>query len=214
MTTTADTAPTTSEAIRAASWNAHQAAEGAPFMGELMAGKLDRSRYAELVAQHHFAYVVLEEAAEAMADDPVAKPFVFPELTRVPSLEADLAFLLGDDWRDQITANPGTQAYCARMREVCFDWPAGFVAHHYVRYLGDLSGGQFIGKVVERTYDLPDHAGARFYVFDQIDDPKAFKERYRQLLDAAPWDADEQARMTDEVLRAYELNTQVLVDLG
>ena len=37
-------------------------------------------------------------AAEVMTDDPVAGPFVKPELHRVPALEADLTFLYGEDW--------------------------------------------------------------------------------------------------------------------
>ncbi|GAA1828589.1 biliverdin-producing heme oxygenase [Actinomadura chokoriensis] len=36
------------------------------------------------------------------------------------------------------------------MREVCFDWPA----HHYTRYLGDLSGGQVIGARIVRGYRI------------------------------------------------------------
>lgn len=37
---------------------------------------------------------------------------------------------------------PATVEYLARLRAVAFDRPAGLVAHHHLRYLGDLSGGQ------------------------------------------------------------------------
>nr|XP_031861388.1 uncharacterized protein CI109_002992 [Kwoniella shandongensis]KAA5528460.1 hypothetical protein CI109_002992 [Kwoniella shandongensis] len=42
------------------------------------------------------------------------------------------------------------------------------LAHAYVRYLGDLSGGQFIGARVKKSYGLksPDESGAKFYHFD------------------------------------------------
>lgn len=203
-----------SEQIRTASWGAHEAAAGGPFMRNLLAGNLERARYAALVAQHYFAYAVLEDAARAHAADPVAGAFVFPELERLPALEADLAFLLGAQWRTQIAPTAATAAYCARMRDVCFGWPGGFVAHHYVRYLGDLSGGQLIRRRVEQAYGLADHDGVRFYVFDRILDGGAFKARYRGLLDAAPWSEDEQQRITGEILAAYACNTRVLVDLG
>lgn len=204
---------TFSEVLKAASWGAHEQATQTPFMQQLLAGELDRARYADFVAQHYFAYLVLEEAAEAMAADPVASRFLDPALTRVPALRQDLEFLLGPSWADQVAPNEGTTTYCDRMRQVCFDWPGGFVAHHYTRYLGDLSGGQFIRRVVERTYDLTDQEGVRFYVFDDLD-AKAFKDRYRDELDRAPWDTDEQHRIVDEILAAYQLNTAVLDGLG
>ena len=56
--------------------------------------------------------------------------------------------------------------------------------------------------------------GIGFYIFDDIADPRAFKDVYRAQLDAAPWDADEQERVIDEVLRAYQFNTDVFIDLA
>jgi heme oxygenase len=208
--------PTTvrfSDAIKAASWNAHEHAEHSQYMQDLLAGRLDRRRYADLVAQNYFAYRILEDASTAMADDAVAGAFAIPELSRIAALEADLADLLGPGWAGQITATPATTEYCERLKATCFDWAGGYVAHHYVRYMGDLSGGQVIRRIVERTYDLGPE-GTRFYVFDQIDDLKAFKERYRELLDATPWPAEEQERIVEEILVAYRLNTEVLDGLG
>jgi heme oxygenase len=214
MTQDEPTAVAFSETIKDASWNAHEHAEHSRFLQDLLAGRLDRSRYADLVAQHYFAYRVLEEASVVMATDPIGERFALPELHRLPALEADLADLLGAEWADAITPNAATVAYCDRLRDVCFDWPGGFVGHHYVRYMGDLSGGQVIRRIVERTYDLPDHEGTRFYVFDEIGDLKAFKERYRELLDTTAWSAAEQDRIVEEILLAYRLNTDVIDALG
>ncbi|WP_395110079.1 biliverdin-producing heme oxygenase, partial [Actinomadura sp. SCN-SB] len=103
--------------------------------------------------------------------------------------------------------------YCARLREVCFDWPGGFVAHHYTRYLGDLSGGQYIGVQVRKNLGLAaGDDGVRFYRFPG--EPKSYKDRYRALLDDAPWDRAERARIIAEVKRAYRLNAAVTADLG
>jgi heme oxygenase len=214
MTHEEPTALTFSEAVKAASWNAHEHAEHSQFMQDLLAGRLDREAYARLVAQHYFAYCVLEEASRSMADDPIGSRFTFPELYRVPALETDLAALLGPEWRDRITPTLETTTYCERLRAVCFDWPGGYVAHHYVRYMGDLSGGQVIRRIVERTYELEDHAGTGFYVFDEVGDLKAFKARYRDLLDGVPWEATDRDRVVEEILTAYSLNTDVLEGLG
>lgn len=199
--------------LKAATWQDHQNAESSPFMDALMAGEVGREGYARLLGQQLHAYRIIEAAAEVMADDPVAGPFVFPELTRCPSIEADLAALLGDDWADRIPATDATEEYCSRLAEVAATWPGGFVAHHYTRYLGDLSGGQFIGRVVRRTLDIDETSGAAFFTFDQIPDASEFKERYRDRLDEAPWDDDERARVIDEIRAAYRLNTKVLSTL-
>src|SRR5688572_29291552 len=137
----------------------HDAAQGSGFLDALTAGTLPRQAYADLVAQHWFIYETLERAAEVMAGDPVAGAFVFPELTRLPALNADIAALFGPE--PQLSELPATQEYCERLRAVAFDRPWGFIAHHYTRYLGDLSGGQYLGPAIARAYGL-DGDGHRF----------------------------------------------------
>jgi heme oxygenase len=100
------------------------------------------------------------------------------------------------------------------MREVCFSWPGGFVAHHYTRYLGDLSGGQFLARAIERELGLGARTGTAFYDFAALGELTAFKNSYRGRLDATPWSATEQARIVAETALAYDLNTEVLVELG
>ncbi|MGE3621242.1 MAG: biliverdin-producing heme oxygenase, partial [Acidimicrobiia bacterium] len=56
--------------------------------------------------------------------------------------------------------------------------------------------------------------GAAFYRVERIEDPAAFKVRYRAELDAAPWDPVERARIVDEARRAYALNIGVFAELG
>lgn len=203
-----------SQALRERTWTGHGESEGAGFMHDLMTGKGTREDYVALVAQHYFVYEALESAAERFAADAGARPFLSTQLTRMPALEADLAFLLGADWRDQIRPLPTTERYVARIREIEADgWAGGFVAHHYTRYLGDLSGGQAIGRLMKRHFGFETN-GILFYLFDQIADPKAFKETYREQLDAAGWDAEERERVIDEVLYAYRLNTELFEDLS
>ena len=56
---------------------------------------------------------------------------------------------------------PPPTAYRARLLEQAAEWAALLVAHHYTRYLGDLSGGQAIGRILDRTFELD---GARHRV--------------------------------------------------
>jgi heme oxygenase len=202
-----------SQALRERTWSGHGDSEGAGFMSDLMTGRGTREDYIALVAQHFFIYEALEAAAQRMATDPVAAPFISPQLTRLPAIRLDLAFLLGDDWHQQIAPLPTTKRYVDRLNTVAATWPGGFVAHHYTRYLGDLSGGQVIRTLMQRQFGFETN-GVGFYLFDQIARPKQFKETYREQLDAVDWSAEERERVIDEVLIAYRFNTELFEDLS
>lgn len=202
-----------STALRERSRTAHSGSEHAGFMDDLMRGNGTREDYVALVAQHWFIYEALEGAEARMKESPIAAPFLSDKLTRLPALEADLEFLIGSDWRSQIAPLPTTVRYVDRIREVGATWPGGFVAHHYTRYLGDLSGGLFIGKLMARQFGF-DTNGIGFYIFAEIGDPASFKDVYRTQLDAAGWDDEERERVIDEVLAAYQFNTDLFIDLA
>jgi heme oxygenase len=202
-----------SVALRDGTSDAHRRAEGSAFARALVRGQVGREAYAAFVGQLHFVYGELEAAGEAMASDPVAGPFVFRSLLRGSALDHDLQYLLGDAWADRIEMLPATRRYCERLREVAFGWPGGFVAHHYTRYMGDLSGGQAIRRVVERTFGLRDGNGVQFYRFPDIGDTKSFKAAYRELLDRAPWDERERARIIDESSIAFQHNGELFSQL-
>jgi heme oxygenase (biliverdin-producing, ferredoxin) len=197
--------------VRAGTRAEHDAAQGSGFLDALAAGRLPLDAFADLAVQHWFVYETLEDAGQKMAKDPVAGQFVLPELDRVPALAADLAYLLGPQWRERIVPLPATTAYRDRLGAVAFRRPAAFVAHHYTRYLGDLSGGQFLGPAIAEAYGL-NGEGHRFFTFDGVD-PPAFRTRYRRLLDDAEWPPGEEAAFLAEVTEAYRLNIAMLADL-
>lgn len=213
----ADAGPTPfSRVIRETSWSDHSDSEGATFMEDIMRGRGSKQDYIDLVAQHYFMYEALEAAADQVSADPAFDGFHLPALTRMPALEADLAHLIGADWRETISATPATAAYAARIREIGNDgWVAGVVAHHYTRYLGDLSGGQMIAKLVAKQHDLSAE-GIAFYDFSELGSIPAFKNEYRAALDRLGSELDdaERTRMLAEVRAAYGFNTAVFVDLG
>lgn len=203
-----------SQALRERTWTSHGDSEGAEFMHDLMTGKGTREDYIALVAQHYFIYEALEAAAARFADDATAAVFIAPQLTRLPAIEADLAFLLGDDWRETVSALPTTVRYVARIQEITAEgWAGGFIAHHYTRYLGDLSGGQAIGRILNQTFEL-DGAGLAFYAFAAIPKPKPYKDAYRARLDGLGLSTGEVQRVVDEVKVAFRLNQAVFTELG
>lgn len=187
---------------------------GAAFMRDLMTGKGTRDDYIALVSQQYFVYQSLEAAGVAFAADQVAARFLTPQLTRLPAIEEDLHFLLGSAWRSGVRALPTTERYVRRIAEVTNQrWTGGFVAHHYTRYLGDLSGGQAIRGLMQRQFGFETN-GVGFFLFDQIAKPKEFKRIYREQLDAVDWDETERERVIAEVGLAYRFTTELLVDLA
>ncbi|MEV5544965.1 biliverdin-producing heme oxygenase [Streptomyces sp. NPDC052309] len=204
-----------STVIRTASHEQHMDANTSAFMTDLLGGRLGVDAYARYTEQLWFVYEALEAAAGRLASDPVAGPFIRPELMRLSSLERDLAHLRGPGWRASLSALPATRAYTDRVRECAVRWPAGYVAHHYTRYLGDLSGGQVLRDKAERTWGFAKKGdGVRFYVFEQIPNPAAFKREYRELLDGIRADDLEKQRVVAECKRAFALNIAVLQELG
>ncbi|MFF3449385.1 heme oxygenase (biliverdin-producing) [Streptomyces sp. NPDC002667] len=201
--------------IRTASHEQHTEAETSTFMSDLLGGRLGVEAYARYTEQLWFVYEALEAETGRLAGDPVAGPFLRPELLRRGALERDLAHLRGPDWRDSLTALPATRAYADRVRECTRTWPGGYVAHHYTRYLGDLSGGQIIRGRAERAWGFSRKGdGVRFYVFEDIANPAAFKRSYRELLDGVRADDLEKQRIVAECKRAFALNTGVFGALG
>ncbi|MEB4614832.1 biliverdin-producing heme oxygenase [Leucobacter sp. M11] len=202
-----------SQALREGTWSDHSESEGAGFMEDLMKGRGTREDYIALVAQHFFMYEALEGATEAMRENPVAAPFISDALIRMPAVQADLEFLLGADWRDRIEAVPATRAYADRITEVAATDPGAFVAHHYTRYLGDLSGGQFISRLMQRHFGL-ERQGVEFYAFDELGPIPEFKDAYRAKLDEIGLDQAGREALIAEARVAYGFNTEVFVDLA
>jgi heme oxygenase (biliverdin-producing, ferredoxin) len=190
----------------------HSAAETEPFIEQLMSGALTRAAYADLAAQQLAMYEALETASSVLHTDDRSAGLVFDELNRVPAIERDLAFLYGPAWRDEIRILPATREYADRIREVSGSLPH-YAAHAYTRYLGDLSGGQIVKRMIERHYGLSDE-GLAFYTFPDIPKAKVFKDLYRDRLDGLDLDPAEVAVTVSEAQLAFRLNRAVFSALA
>ncbi|MBI8989354.1 heme oxygenase (biliverdin-producing) [Corynebacterium meridianum] len=204
-----------SEALKSSTADAHKSAEYSTFTQDLMAGKLTVADFIALQEQSWLFYRALENAARVVADDPIAAAIVDPALERVPSIEADLDALHGNtEWRGTVTPLPATAAYVARLNEIADTADApGLIAHHYVRYLGDLSGGQVIARMMQRHYGLGPEV-LSFYRFAEIPKIKPYKDSYRAALDSLPLEASDRERLLDEACAAFLFNFNLFADLG
>ncbi len=207
-----DPAAPLSAALRTGTRAEHEAAERSTFVEHLVGGTLPLAGYVDLAAQQHAVYTALEAAGDRLVAAGADGGLVFPELVRVPAIEADLAHLLGEDWRAQVRVLPATAAYVARLDEVGDDLPR-YAAHAYTRYLGDLSGGQVLKRMIGRHHGLTD-AGVSFYDFPQIHKLKPFKDVYREQLDALDLTTAQRDDVVEEARLAFRLNRAMFADLG
>ncbi|MWV51156.1 biliverdin-producing heme oxygenase [Rathayibacter sp. VKM Ac-2803] len=202
-----------SEALRERIGQSGADDEGAAFMTALMTGSGSRDDYIAMISQHYFVYEALEAVADSMADDPVAAVFLSPQLTRLPAIAEDLRFLVGEDWRERIAPLPSTAEYVERIRTVADGWSGGFIAHHYTRYLGDLSGCAIVRTLLQRRFGFETN-GVGFFLYAEIAAPSAFRAVYREQLDAAGWDDAERDRVIAEVAEAYRLTSELFRELA
>ena len=87
------------------------------------------------------------------------------------------------------------------------------LGHAYTRYMGDLSGGQMLQKVAQSALKLSGNEGTSFYNFEQIPDKKAFKDKYRQALNALSIDDITAERIVAEANNAFRFNLQMAQEL-
>ncbi|MCP9775763.1 heme oxygenase (biliverdin-producing) [Cyanobium sp. HWJ4-Hawea] len=199
--------------LREGTKKAHTMAENTGFVSCFLKGVVDKASYRTLVADLYFVYSAMEEEFAKLKDHPVVGPVGFVELNRRDSLEQDLAFYFGADWRTAITATPGAQKYVARLHQVAKESPELLVGHHYTRYIGDLSGGQILKNIAQKAMNLGEHDGLRFYEFDSIPDEKGFKANYRTVLDGLPIDQAMADRIVEEANGAFHLNMVMFQEL-
>jgi heme oxygenase len=125
---------------------------------------------------------------------------------------SDLKKLGVENW-SETEMLPATKEYVARINSLGGIEDVRLLAHHYTRYLGDLSGGQAIGALVRRHYGLTEEQTS-FYHFAQIEAVVPFKEGYRAAVDTLDLTDDELLLLVAEVRAAFKLNQQLFVELG
>ncbi len=210
MTSLGPTTLTLSAAMREGSRQEHQVAEDSLFMSELLAGRVNEAGYAAYLLRLRVVYDVLEATVRAHRTDRAVAAVHDVALERLGALDADLAHWAPDAGTE--VDSPAATAYGERLEQAAA-WGGLLVAHHYTRYLGDLSGGQMIGRSLDRTFGL-DGAGTAFYAFPAIAKPKPYKDAYRARLDSLGLDAGEVRRVVDEVKVAFRLNQALFTELG
>lgn len=138
--------------LKELTWKSHREAERRYFVKILLSGKISKLLYSYYLENQLEMYRALENACDK---HPKYFGNLLDKLTRVDNIEKDILSL-----RQNTTKIPylkTTNDYVNRINEI-LDNPHSLMAHVYVRYMGDLSGGQLIAKKTPGANNL--------YMFD------------------------------------------------
>ncbi|AFZ03455.1 heme oxygenase (biliverdin-producing) [Calothrix sp. PCC 6303] len=199
--------------LRIGTKKAHTMAENVGFVKCFLKGVVEKTSYRKLVANFYFVYSAMEEEMDKHKNHPIVGKINFPQLNRKQSLEEDLTYYYGANWRDQIKVSPAGAAYVERIRKISATAPELLISHSYTRYMGDLSGGQILKGIAQNAMNLSDGDGTAFYEFPEISDEKAFKANYRAALDEMPLDEATCDRIVEEANDAFGVNMKMFQEL-
>lgn len=193
---------------------AHSEAENSDFMAELLDGKLDAQAAIDLTGQLYFVYEALEPAMRANADSAQVAAVYDKRIERLEALDADLRHLVGEDWRESIKPLPETASYVERLRGIESSGDANSaLAHHYVRYLGDMSGGQVIAKMLGKHYGIGEE-GTHFYDFSSVGKIKPYRDAYRIRVSELELSDEDKDAIVEEAKEAFRYNRQIFAALA
>ena len=203
---------TLATALREGTVELHREAERAGIMRELLRGRISRGGYCALLRNLHALYVTLEAHLKRHAADPAIALIPLPVLARGAALVSDLESLHGARWEREIPLQPAIVRYVERLDDVARSDPRALLAHAYVRYLGDLSGGQIVCRVIAPALALTEDSGQAFYRFSEA--PEVLAARLRSALDSIALTPAEQARLVDEARLAFRYHIELFEQLA
>jgi heme oxygenase len=204
--------PDVAALLRQASADDHRATESRPFVTRLTDGSLSLEAYARYLGQLRWVY----EALESRTCGDVA---VFDaRLHRRAAIESDLAALGVGDPAVSHPQLPATAGYARHLTALAgsperLDSTVRYLAHHYTRYLGDLSGGQAVAALVARHYGAGEHQ-LSFARFPELGPVVEAKRRYREQLNAVPLDEADVTALLREVRLAFAYNGAIFDELA
>ena len=162
----------------------HVEAERTGIIRDLLRGGASREGYILLLRNLLPAYLAMEQGLERHRGSPRLGQLAAYRLDRAAAIEADLVSLCGERWSQDVPLLAAGELYAGRIAKAAEGDGARLIGHAYTRYLGDLSGGQILQRLLAQSLQLRP-AELSFYKFPRFSDLEALKTDYRQALDRA-----------------------------
>jgi heme oxygenase len=162
----------------------HVKAERTGIIRDLLRGEASRAGYILLLRNLLPAYRAMEQGFERHRGSPGLGPLAGYRLDRASAIESDLIELCGERWSHDIPLLAAGEFYASRIAKTAEGDGTRLIAHAYTRYLGDLSGGQILQRLLARSLALRP-SELSFYDFPRFSDLDTLKADYRKALDQA-----------------------------
>ena len=203
-----------SKEIKEGTKKSHSAAENTKFVASFLKGVLDPEEYRKLITNFWYVYETMELRLQE-SDDPFVKELKQWNvlLFRTAFIQRDLKYYYGPFWREKQIPTEACNKYCHRINEIAEKDPYLLIAHHYTRYIGDLSGGQILKGIAKKALNPPEGEGLHFYDFPMIEDAKAFKTEYRSTLDNLDLSREQKDALVEEANYAFKLNMDMFNEM-
>jgi heme oxygenase len=188
---------------------AHHQAEGMAFSRSLLAGQAQPVQLAGLIRALAPAYDLIEARGPLLAAALGAEGFPWADLARSQALHQDIARLA------VVPATPASAAapiWLEHLQRLAQQAPHRFMAHVYVRYGGDLSGGQQLAEqanAILAGHGLP---SLRFWAF-QRPIPE-LKQELHDAIERMDLSDDEERGLLEESVIAFHDTQRLLAELG
>jgi heme oxygenase len=183
----------------------HVEAERTGIIRHLLRGEASRDGYILLLRNLLPAYRAMERGLDRHSASPGIGEIAAYRLDRAPAIESDLVELYGGRWGRDIPLLTAGEHYASRIASAAQGDGTRLIAHAYTRYLGDLSGGQILQRLLTRSLQLRP-SQLSFYDFPQAPDPDELKSDYRAALDRAGAFACDRDAVIEEGAMAFSHN--------
>lgn len=200
-----------SHRLRAETKEAHTTAERSGIMRSLLRGTIAQPAYVALLDNLAALYEALELELSAHATNAALSGVDWNALRRLPSLQRDITMLAGAS--HIVDIKPATRAYVDHLHMLGQRSPQLLFAHAYLRYLGDLYGGQIIKRIVTETFGDVGAGAVAFYEFDKIGNLSEFKSEFRNAIDTITPEIANPDLMVAEAMLGYEFHAQIFQEL-
>ena len=193
------------EHLRRSTEAKHLQAERSGYIAEILRKRASKEGYGLFLRNLAPAYDALEQALRTHKGNVVLSPFHWQPLLRHQAMLDDLEALAGVSWQETFERLPESDAYAERIEQVSAEAPHRLLGHAYVRYIGDLSGGQIVKTILSASPGLSADM-LTFYDFEDIPDAERFKEHFREKLDQIGDEVSATDEIVDEAIVAFQHN--------
>ncbi len=201
--------PPLSELFQAETKTIHKEVEQHAFVKQILSDEIEDKHYLQHLVDLHAIYQSLESGLRAnLKKISEIQSIYFEDLCRENGLQNDVKQLKEACNGGHIECSQAALDYVRHLNHLADFNPLLLVAHAYVRYLGDLSGGMILKQHLEKKW--PD--AIEFYDFTALlkkhgkKNSWDFKEFFKDKLNQMLLNDQQRKELGEEAKKAFELS--------